>query len=354
MHRTYSLRLLIFSVLCIFLLTSCGGNRSEERPSGKKTGKTATTEESHGAKAAANALTKITIAQFGHVFVYLPIYVAKNKGFFRDEGLDVTYVSTGGDEKTWAAVTSGSAQFGVADPTFVAIAREKGDDSGKIIASIIDGVPFWGVSKKELGQINDPKGLNGYKIATYPAPSTNFALMRRLIKQYHLNSQIIQGAFGTLLAMLQNDQADIAMVLEPTVSLSTVKQGYHVVFSYKNIYGDFALTGLSTTTAYIKAHPDICQKVVNALQRAYDFVYSNLDGAVKVGLAEFPDFPPEVVRLGIKRMIEDQTIPKTVLLKESSWREAISLRRFIGDLKGDAPFKDNVDNTFARKVKQKD
>ncbi|HHD63115.1 MAG TPA: ABC transporter substrate-binding protein [Desulfobulbaceae bacterium] len=294
-------------------------------------------------------LEKITIAQFGHLFVYLPIYVAKNKGFFKEEGLDVTYVSTGGDEKTWAAVTSGSAQFGVADPTFVAIARERGDNSGRIIASIIDGVPFWGISKKVLSYIKDPQGLNGYKIATYPAPSTNFALMSRLIKQHNLDSRVVQGAFGTLLAMLQNDQADIAMVLEPTVSLSTVKQGYHVVFSYKDIYGDFALTGLSTTTTYINAHPDICQKVVNALQKAYRFVYSNFDGVVEVAQAEFPDFPSEVIRLGVKRMIDDKTIPRSVLVKETSWNEAVALRQYIGDLKGNAPFRDNVDNRFARK-----
>jgi len=53
-------------------------------------------------------LRKITIAQYGEVFWYAPVYVTFAEGFFADEGLDVTFVSTGGDEKTWAALVSGA------------------------------------------------------------------------------------------------------------------------------------------------------------------------------------------------------------------------------------------------------
>lgn len=64
---------------------------------------------------------KITIAQAGDFFLYAPLYIAIDAGLFSKRGLDVSLVSTGGDEKTWAAVVSNSASFGVADPTFVAV-----------------------------------------------------------------------------------------------------------------------------------------------------------------------------------------------------------------------------------------
>ena len=91
-------------------------------------------------------LTKIKVAQFADVFLYMPLYIAKDKGFFEQQGLDVEIVSTGGDDKTYAAVIGGDAQFGIADPTFVAIARTKGQ-GGQVVASIVNGVPFWGVAK---------------------------------------------------------------------------------------------------------------------------------------------------------------------------------------------------------------
>jgi ABC-type nitrate/sulfonate/bicarbonate transport system substrate-binding protein len=64
------------------------------------------------------ALRRITVAQFGDFFLYAPLYIAEDDGLFRKRGLDVSIANTGGDDKTWAAVLSGSAEFGVADPTF--------------------------------------------------------------------------------------------------------------------------------------------------------------------------------------------------------------------------------------------
>lgn len=331
----------IILTLSIFSLGACSNQDKEQK-------ETTTATQNIQKEGKTQELQKITIAQFGHVFVYLPIYIAKEKGFFKDEGLEVKYISTGGDDKTWAAVTSGSAQFGVADPTFVAIAREKGDNSGQIIAGIIDGVPFWGVSKKEV-DIKSMQDLDGLRVATFPAPSTNFALMERIVKNNNLNTKIVQGAFGTLLPMVENDRADIAMVLEPTASLA-VEQGFHVAFSYKNSIDDFALTGLSTTKNYIATHPDICQKVVNALQRAYKYAYSDFAGTLDVAAQQFQDLDRAVLKLGVERMISDETISTSALVKESSWDAAVSLRKYLNDLQGNAPFSENVDNQFAQKA----
>lgn len=93
----------------------------------------------------------VTIAQFGHMFLYLPLYVAQVNGYFTDEGLDAKIISTGGDEKTFAAVISDNAQFGVADPTFSAIAKERGN-GGWVVASVVNGVPFWGIAFREAYQ----------------------------------------------------------------------------------------------------------------------------------------------------------------------------------------------------------
>ena len=76
-------------------------------------------------------LETIKVAQFGDVFIYIPLYLANTKGFFKEEGLKVDLINTGGDDKTYAAVIGGSALFGIADPTFVAIAKEQGIDDRK-------------------------------------------------------------------------------------------------------------------------------------------------------------------------------------------------------------------------------
>lgn len=177
-------------------------------------------------------LEKVTLAQFGHVFLYMPLYVAVNKGFFKEQGLDVNLVSTGGDEKTFTAVATGNAQFGVSDPLFTAIAREHGQ-SGKVVAAVVRGVPFWVVTeKKNIGTITKPEQFAGYRIATYTSPSTSYAVMKKILANngHPVNAKIVEGAFGTLPALLKAGQADMALEIEPVVSI-VLKNGGHVVYS---------------------------------------------------------------------------------------------------------------------------
>jgi NitT/TauT family transport system substrate-binding protein len=297
-------------------------------------------------------LQKITICQFAQVFVYLPLYVAIEKDFFKQEGLEVALINGGGDDKTFATVASGQAQFGVADPTFAAIAREKGQP-GVVVASVVAGAPFWGVTKRfDLQPITDPAGLKDLRIATYPAPSTNYTLMTNTLDEHVAavgNAQIIQGAFGTLLAMLDSGTADVAMELEPTVSIS-VKQGGRVVFSYPQMYGAFFLTGLYTTEEYRDAHPDVVQKAVNALERAMRFAHEDRPGTIDVARKVFPELDPEVAQNAVMRMLDEDTIPQHATLDREGWENAIRLRLDVGDLKSRTAADATFDPSFASRA----
>lgn len=306
----------------------------------------------HPAIAQQGKLKPITIAQFGHVFLYMPIYVAVKKGFFKDEGLDVKLVSTGGDEKTFTAVITGNAQFGVSDPTFTAIARERGQ-GGKVVAGIVRGVPFWVVTfKKDIQKIDKAEAFKGHRIATYTAPSTSYAVMKKVLQNggKKVDAKIVQGAFGTLLALVKANQADMALDIEPIVSVAT-SEGAHIVYSPAAVLGDFAFTGLTVSDDYMKKNPDDVQKAVNAIARAMNYIQKDFEGAVKVAVADFPEVKESVVREALKRLIDQGTIPKSPLLPENAWNNAITMRKEIGDLRSSGTYKENVDMRFAEKVK---
>ncbi len=278
-----------------------------------------------------NSKVKIKVAQFGDVFLYLPLYIAKDMGFFEKQGLDVEIVSTGGDDKTYAAVISGDAQFGIADPTFVAIASSKGQ-GGQVVASIVNGVPFWGVAKrKDIPDIADPKMLGNYSVATFPKPSTAFVLQEEMFKRGGLKPNIKQAAFGTLLTQLEGGQADIALELEPNVS-TAVRQGARIVYGMPQIYGDFAITGVSVSEEMVQQHPERVQKFVNAIQEALNFARSNTGEAVEIAAKRFPTLEKEVVSSAVNRMIETNTLPKSVVISTEAWDKACELRIQAGDL----------------------
>ena len=63
-------------------------------------------------------LETVKVAQFSEALLYMPLYLADDRGFFREEGIAIEIINTGGDNQTFAAVIGGSATFGVADPTW--------------------------------------------------------------------------------------------------------------------------------------------------------------------------------------------------------------------------------------------
>ena len=57
-------------------------------------------------------LTKVTLNEVAHSIFYAPQYVAIEKGYFKDEGLDLTLITGFGADKTMTAVISGEADIG--------------------------------------------------------------------------------------------------------------------------------------------------------------------------------------------------------------------------------------------------
>lgn len=292
-------------------------------------------------------LEEITVAQAGDFFLYAPLYVAVDAGLLRKRGISATLVSTGGDDKTWAAVIAGDAAFGVADPTFVAIADARGR-GGMVVASIVNGVPFWGVTKDpRIPIIRDPRSLSRYTVATFPSPSTAYTLQRKMFVDAGLQPKIREGAFGTLWSIVNAGDADIALELEPNVS-QAVSQSARVVYSLKDIYGDFAITGLTTTSQFLTDRPVVARKVICGLQDALQFIRSNPDSTLSLLRKRFPDVDTVVARAALTRVIQEGIVPDSVTTSPDAWEKAIRLRVESGDLQIAKPMNAYVASDFTR------
>ena len=57
-------------------------------------------------------LSKVTLNEVAHSVFYAPQYVAIEKGYFAEEGLNLTLVTGFGADKTMTAVISGEADIG--------------------------------------------------------------------------------------------------------------------------------------------------------------------------------------------------------------------------------------------------
>ncbi len=303
-------------------------------------------------------LQDITICQWGQALIYLPLYMADQLGYFQDEGLKVKITNGGGDDLSWAAVTSGSAQFGVADPTMVAIQAEQGGVPGRVVGDIVGKVAFWAVTlDTNKTQLVKPEDFKGETVACFKFPNTANALALRTFQKGNLevgkDVKMVDVNYSAVLAQLQSGAATIAMVLEPAASLAE-SQGAKVVYSYPHEWGNFSFTGLTTTEKFIQEKPETVQKVVNALERAMRLAHTDPARAIECGVKAFPDLPKPVIERAVKRMLDDGTIPGHITPNLEGWNKAIDVCIQVGKLKKPATASDFLDLSFANKAVAKE
>ncbi|HEY0258432.1 MAG TPA: ABC transporter substrate-binding protein [Lacisediminihabitans sp.] len=299
----------------------------------------------------------VTINQAVQTLLYLPLYVAQEKGYFEDEGVHVTIDTGGSGNASFAAVLGGSAGFSIQDPVFSAKSHEQGGQ-GVIVAGVQNAPAEFLLGKDGTSAQHDPTVLNGKKVVVSPSPDSTWALMTAMIEEYKLKDvQLVNVSLGNELAAVASGQADYAVVPEPSVSQGVDQQNLHVVYSWPAAGADwnpFAFSSLTSTQKYVKANPKATQGVVNAFQRAYNFIYSDEAGAVEVAEKYFPKLDKSTVASAVKREIQADGYPHTATVTEKAWDHNLQLAAKIGNVKAypaDATsYTTNVDTTFSDKA----
>ncbi|HFE37074.1 MAG TPA: ABC transporter substrate-binding protein [Gammaproteobacteria bacterium] len=276
--------------------------------------------------------SKVVLAQWGSekYLIYLPVYIAQEEGFFKRRGLEVTIDFSGNDDQVFAKVLRGDAQFGVGDPIFTAVSRQQGAD-GVVLASIVDRVALWGVSKEAVTFTNE-SDFSGKNIGTFPRPSTTYTLLNDTIGRPTVkDARIVEAPIGNELPLLESGAADIVMMLEPAASIAE-SEGYFVVASFPKIWGRFAFTGLTSTEQYMSANRDKVSAMIAALQDAVELAHRDRARAVKIAESLFPTLDSSVIESAVNRMLDDETIPRSVALDRESWVASVRVRQRVGDV----------------------
>ena len=226
--------------------------------------------------------------------------------------------------------------------------KEQGID-GCVIGSIVNSVPFWALTKNpNVPQITNAAMLAPYSVATFSAPSTAYTVQTEMFKEAKLPTNIRQGAFGTLLPMLDTGNADIALELEPNVSIA-VANGAKVVYSFADKYPDFTFTGITTSKKTIDEKPEIVQHFINAITKAEKFAHEYPDSAAYYMAELYPDVNKNIIAQAIKRMVDSNTLPQNAVISPEAWKQAVALRHRMGDLKSLDNIESVLDMNFAEK-----
>lgn len=334
--------LLTVAALTTSLFAGCGGSTSADSAATNDTAESTTADNSASVETESVAetvgdgeLTTVRINQAFQSLLYLPLYVAEDAGFFEEEGIVVERSTAGGGPQSWSAVLGGSADFALGDPVFVAMSHFEGG-SGVVFASIQNAPTVWIVGNEDIDLSTDLSALEGKTIVTGAEPDTDWALF-----EYLKNSMGDDGSgftetqtsIGSQIAPVLAGQADFALSCEPVVS-EGIAEGLVEVFSFAEYeeLTPMAFSCLMTSDEFMSENPETAQGVMNAIEKACQYIYSDPEGAMEIAKQEFPDTDPAVVEAAVQRMIDCKGYPEHALVSEEAWENNMKLAMISGNI----------------------
>jgi NitT/TauT family transport system substrate-binding protein len=299
----------------------------------------------------AMAAEQIVVSNFGVAANGMPYAVAMEKGFFKEEGADVSGVlSSAGGGTTVRNLMTGHLSFGEVDLAGTVAAIQQGADLKIISENVLTVAEFvWAV--KPDSPIKTLQDLKGKKIGYTNPRSTSQALDILLLEQAGLKAEdaelVKTGGFGEAAVALNTGLIDVATLADPVWSKN--KAQFRVLVSASDALpplcnvigvttgeaaatkGDFIraiLRGRRKAVEFMSAHPDEAAAIV---AKAYNLdlavIKSTIDNLVAPSKSGVPYWGPGYFDMaGMDRMIRAQ--------------------KLVGALSGDVDWSKIVDTSF--------
>jgi len=299
---------------------------------------------------------KIRLSEVTHSVFYAPQYVAINKGFFTEEGIELELTNGQGADKVMTAVISGAVEIGFAGPeAAIYVYNEGKEDYTEVFAQLTqrDGSFLVGrepADKFEWSDLKDSTVLPGRK-GGVPYMTLEYVLKSKgLVPGVDLTfDDSIQ--FALMAGSFTSGNGDYVTIFEPTASMIEAEGKGYILASIGQESGEIPYTAYFASKSYIEKNPELIQKFVNAIYKAQIWVdQSSAKEIAEVIAPSFPDTDIKILESSIERYKGIEAYAKTPVLKEDAFDKLQAVMSEAGELKQKAPYDEIVNNTFGQKA----
>lgn len=310
--------------------------------------------------------SKLTIAVGGkNLFYYLPLTIAEQLGYFKDEGLQVEIPDFAGGAKALQALVGGSADVvsGAYEHTINMQAKNQ-----PIMSVVLQGrAPqiVMAVSTKTMPGYKSIADLKGKKIGvTAPGSSTammaSYVLAKAGLKASDV-SFIGVGASSGAIAAVKSGQVDAIANLDPVITMLQRDNLIKVVADTRTLKDTQAVYGgpmpaacLYTPVKFVQDNPATTQALANAMVRALRWLQ-------KAGPSDIVKTVPDSYLLGDRALYlaawerVREAISPDGLMPEAGPATALRMLQTFEDSLKDKPIDlgKTYTNNFARKAAAK-
>jgi NitT/TauT family transport system substrate-binding protein len=283
-------------------------------------------------------------------------YMAKEKGYFADEGLDVTIDQGEGSAATVTRIMTGAYDAGFGDMNAIIQNAATNPDEAPVMVYQIYNQPPFAVLTKTGGAVESLKSLEGLKVGAPPG-SASTKLFPALAEAagFDVNSVEITSVAPNLQEqMLIQGQVDASLVFNVTSYLNIIGLGMDpetefTWFPYGEAGLDIYSNGVMVSPKLIADHPDAVTGLVSAIAKAMrDVMFNPEEGVAIIKKIE----PLSNEELELKRL--EFALNNLIYSEESKANgigavDADRLERSIGVIKGlyDLPSTPEVSAVFS-------
>ena len=299
----------------------------------------------------AGAQTYIKIGIISPTFGHAPFYVARDKGFFRNEGLVGEVIVMNRDDLILQSLVSDSIQFGNISPSALLPARDQGLTNVKMIAGSFNGTTYSIIAQPKFKTLEQ---LKGAKLAVSSLQAGSTQVLKHILKQRGLlypRDYTLLRAGGTTLrwAAMQTQQVDATILAEPVSIIAQEKGLTNLGDAYKLVPG-YQLAGVWIKEEWAKKNRDLTLRFVRAFHNALTWLHDNRSEAINL-LPKITTLQKQYVETSWETYTKAQIWPRDGKVNIKGLQLVIDLMAEEGQLKKPYPKpEDLIDHSYLQEV----
>ncbi len=294
-------------------------------------------------------LTPITIAMgFVPNVQFAPMYVALERGYFGDEGIDLT-LDYGMETDLLERVGAGEVPFAIASGDQVVLARASGLPV-RYVMNWYRRFPVCVVTLASSG-IEEPQDLIGRDVGVSHTHGASYIGWMGFLDEVGIDPEDVRlQAIGyTQVASLVEDRVDAAVCYAQNEPVQLRSSGQEINVFYLDEYTQLVSNGIIASDDVIAEHPDWVRGVINGFERGLADTLEDPEAAFAIARAAIPEMDDDSAR--IQRAVLDECVDfwrsqDPGKSDPAAWEASVTLLQKIGMLTTDVVVADLYTNEF--------
>lgn len=309
--------------------------------------------------------TKVSLAVGGKTALYyLPLTIAEQLGYFKDEGLNVTVNDFAGGGKALQAVVGGSADVGAGGFEHMILMQSKGQ-AFQEFALMGRTAQLVFAAKSDKGSAAPTiASLKGKKVGiSAPGSSTqmlvNLVLQKAGMKPSDV-SYIGIGTTASVVSAVRNGQVDAVSNADPMITMLQQSGDIKIIADTRTIQGSQAVFSgnmpsgsLYAPVDFIKKYPNTVQALTNAIVRANKWLQTAKPNDLIKVVPESYLLNDQALYLSAFHNLREAYSPDGVMPEDGPKTALRALTSFVPELKPEQiRLEETYTNHFAQKANE--